>query len=72
MRLNNSNWPHILSAMRAWLLGAMAIFPALWWIVHRLWPSPPQAVELALPLAAVPARAAGFTDLPTNTGLMRI
>ena len=53
VRLNNSNWPHILSAMRAWLLGAMAIFPALWWIVHRLWPSPPQAVELALPLAAV-------------------
>lgn len=53
VRLNNSNWPHILNAMRGWLLGVMAVFPALWWAVHRLWPVPPEAVELALPLLSV-------------------
>ena len=53
VRLNNSNWPHILDAMRGWLLGVMVLFPALWWAVHRLWPVPPQAVELALPLVSV-------------------
>lgn len=53
VRLNNSNWPHILSAMRSWLMGVMAVFPALWWGVHRFWPVPPQAVELGLPLVSV-------------------
>lgn len=53
VRLNNSNWPHILSAMRGWLLGVMVLFPALWWAVHRLWMALPQAVELALPLVSV-------------------
>lgn len=53
VRFNNSNWPHILNAMRGWLLVAMALFPTLWWGIHRLWPTPPQAVELALPLVSV-------------------
>lgn len=53
VRFNNSNWPHILSAMRGWLLGVMAVFPALWWAVHRIWGVPPEAVELALPLLSV-------------------
>lgn len=30
IRLNNSNWPYVLRAMRIWLLGVMALFPALW------------------------------------------
>ena len=53
VRLNNSNWPHILSAMRGWLLGVMVLFPVLWRAVHRLWTPLPQAVELALPLVSV-------------------
>ena len=53
VRFSNSNWPHILSAMRGWLLGAIALFPALWWAVHHLWPALPQAVEQALPLISV-------------------
>lgn len=53
VRLNNGNWPHILSAMRGWLLGVAVLFPALWWGVHRLWPVPPQAVELTLSLVSV-------------------
>lgn len=53
VRLNNSNWPHILSAMRGWLLVVMVLFPALWWVIHRLWMDPPQAVELAVSLVAV-------------------
>ena len=53
VRLNNSNWPHILSAMRGWLLGVMVLFRLLWRAVHRLWTPLPQAVELALPLVSV-------------------
>ena len=53
VRLNNSNWPHILNAMRGWLLGAMVLFPALWRAVHVLCPAPPEEVELALPLVSV-------------------
>lgn len=53
VRLNNSNWPHILSAMRGWLLVVMVLFPTLWWGIHRLWTAPPQTVELAVSLVAV-------------------
>ncbi|MGN8968175.1 hypothetical protein [Intestinimonas sp. HCP28S3_D6] len=53
VRVNNSNWPHILSAMRGWLLGVMAVFPSLWWAVHRIWGVPPEDVELTLPLISV-------------------
>ena len=52
VRLNNSNWPHILNAMRGWLLGAMVLFPTLWRAVHVLCPAPPEEVELALPLVS--------------------
>ena len=53
VRLNNSNWPHILNAMRGWLMGVMALFPTLWWGVHVLCPTPPEEVELALTLVSV-------------------
>ena len=38
VRLNNSNWPHVVRAMRLWLLGAMAAFPAVWGAAAALWP----------------------------------
>ena len=38
VRLNNSNWPHVVRAMRLWLLGAMAVFPAVWGAAAALWP----------------------------------
>lgn len=50
VRLNNSNWPHILRAMRLWLLGTMALFPLVWWAVVTLWPGEPDAVTLPLTL----------------------
>ena len=53
VRLNNSSWPHILDAMRGWLLGAMALFPAVWRVVHTVCSPVPAALELALPLLAL-------------------
>ena len=50
VRLNNSNWPHILRAMRVWLLGAMVLFPLLWGALAALWPGRLSAVRLALVL----------------------
>lgn len=52
VHFNNSNWPHILGAMRGWLLGALVIFPPVWWGVHTLWPGRVLALELPLTLAA--------------------
>ena len=48
-----NDWPHILNAMRGWLLGVMALSPTLWWGIHRLWTAPPQAIELTLPLVSL-------------------
>lgn len=53
LSLNNSNWPHILAAMRGWLLGAMALFPAAWTLTRRLCPGQPMVWQLVLPLASV-------------------
>ena len=50
VRLNNSNWPHILRAMRLWLLGTMALFPLVWWAVVTLWPGESDTVALPLTL----------------------
>ena len=50
VRLNNSNWPHILRAMRLWLLGGMALFPAVWGLLAALWPGETAALELPLTL----------------------
>ena len=52
VRLNNSNWPHILTAMRGWLLGAMALFPGLWWGTRTLWPEHAPTLKLPLTLLA--------------------
>lgn len=38
IRFNQSNWPHVLNGLRAWLLGAMAACPPLWYIVYVLTP----------------------------------
>ena len=61
VRFNNSNWPHILSAMRGWLLGVMVLFPALWWGVRYLWPRPSATLEPVLTLAAVLGMLAAAT-----------
>lgn len=42
LRLNNSNWPHVVNAMRGWLLGTAAVFPAVWLagtalLSHEVW-----------------------------------
>ena len=51
VRLNNSNWPHVVKAMRLWLLGAMAAFPAAWGAAAALWPE--WTDWLALPLTLI-------------------
>ena len=53
IRLNNSNWPHILRGMRLWLLGASVLFPAAWWAAEELFPARPLAVDLTLKLTAM-------------------
>lgn len=50
VHINNSNWPHILRAMRVWLLGAMVLLPLLWGALAALWPGRLSAVRLALVL----------------------
>ena len=52
LRLNNSNRPHILAAMRGWLLGTAAVFPLLWWSARTLWPGTLQGLEGGLSLLA--------------------
>ena len=49
-RLNNSNWPHVLKAMRLWLLGSMAAFPAVWGALHALRPAWSALLDLPLVL----------------------
>lgn len=34
VRLNNSNWPHIVRAARGWLLGGAVVWPALYLLVR--------------------------------------
>ena len=53
VRFHNGNWPHILSAMRWWILGALALYPLLWGVVHTLWPGHALTLELPLTLAVV-------------------
>lgn len=53
IRLNNSNWPHILRGMRLWLLGASVLFPAAWWAAEEIFPARPLAVDLTLKLTAM-------------------
>ena len=36
LRLNNSNWPHILRAIRIWCVGILAAWPALYWVLHTI------------------------------------
>ena len=52
VHFNNSNWPHVLNAMRVWLLGTEVAFPPLWWAVHTLWPGHALSAELPLTLFA--------------------
>lgn len=53
VRLHNGNWPYILSAMRWWVLGELALYPLIWWMVHALWPGHALTLELPLTLAVV-------------------
>ena len=53
VRLHNGNWPYILSAMRWWVLGELALYPLIWGIVHALWPGHAITLELPLTLAVV-------------------
>ena len=39
VHFNNSNWPHIVRAMRVWLTSAVALFPWLWLLLSRLIPA---------------------------------
>ena len=38
MRLHNGNWPHILNAGRRWLIGVIAVFPALYGVIRLCLP----------------------------------
>lgn len=39
VHFNNSNWPHIVRAMRVWLTSVAALFPWLWLLLSRLTPA---------------------------------
>ena len=32
LRLNNSNWPHIVKALRTWTVGMPVLFPVIYWL----------------------------------------
>ncbi len=50
VHFNNSNWPHILNAMRGWLLGAMVVYPVLWWALRSVLRENRLTIELPLTL----------------------
>ncbi len=39
LRLNNSNWPHIIKIGRLWTNGTLILFPCIYFIAIRLFPS---------------------------------
>lgn len=65
VHFNNRNWPHVLKAMRFWLLGAEVCYPLLWLAGAKLLPETVWGfVRLPLTLCAclgffLPAYAAG-------------
>lgn len=38
VRFNNSNWPHILNAIRGWFLAGMVLYPSVWGIAMTVLP----------------------------------
>ena len=36
IHFNNSNWPHILGAIRLWCVAILGVWPALYWILRQL------------------------------------
>ena len=36
IHFNNSNWPHILGAIRLWCVAILGVWPALYWILQLL------------------------------------
>lgn len=49
VRLNNSNWPHILNAGRRWMLTVAVLYPPAYGFLHTRLPS---QAQLFLTLAA--------------------
>ena len=39
VRFNNSNWPHILNAIRGWFLAGMVLYPPVWGIAMTVLPA---------------------------------
>ena len=37
IRLNNSNWPHIVDALRTWTVGIPVLFPVIYWLLRPWW-----------------------------------
>ncbi len=52
IRFNNSNWPHILSAGRTWLLTVSMVFPLLYLVVQWFLPAVWESGQLVLILIA--------------------
>ncbi|MPM21640.1 hypothetical protein SDC9_68084 [bioreactor metagenome] len=52
IRFNNSNWPHILSAGRTWLLTVSVIFPLLYLTVQSFFPAVWERGQLTFVLIA--------------------
>ncbi len=62
LRLNNSNWPHIVKDLRTWSVGMPVLFPVLYWFLRPWWHI--LAVHLTVTLVAslgflIPVVAAG-------------
>ena len=37
LRLNNSNWPHIVDVLRIWTVGMPVLFPVIFWLLRPWW-----------------------------------
>ncbi len=51
LRLNNSNWPHIVHALRVWTVGMPVLFPVVYWLLRSWW-NQSLALSLGTTLAA--------------------
>lgn len=57
LHFNNSNWPYILRVVRAWCVGILAVWPALYWIFQtiqeKFLPGQAEVIDLPLILLAI-------------------
>ncbi|MDE6107821.1 MAG: XRE family transcriptional regulator, partial [Oscillospiraceae bacterium] len=37
LRFNNSNWPHIVEALRIWTVGMPVLIPIVYWLLRPWW-----------------------------------